>query len=39
VNKHWVEMFPSTDDCPVRHAIPNDLAGNRRLQMEFIAVL
>ncbi|MCD6074215.1 MAG: enamine deaminase RidA [Rhodospirillales bacterium] len=39
VNKRWIEVFPSPDQCPVRHAIPNDLQGNRKIQIEFIAVL
>lgn len=39
VNKRWIEVFPSIDEAPVRHAIPNDLQGNRRIQIEFIAVL
>jgi len=38
-NKRWTEVFPSVDNCPVRHVIPNDLQGNRRIQIEFIAVL
>ncbi len=39
VNVEWVKMFPSEDDCPVRHAIPSDLPGNRVIQLEFIAVV
>ena len=38
-NKYWLEMFPNEDDRPVRHTLANDLGGNRRVQMEFIAVL
>jgi 2-iminobutanoate/2-iminopropanoate deaminase len=38
-NKYWIETFPYEDDRPVRHTLSNDLGGNRRVQMEFIAVL
>jgi 2-iminobutanoate/2-iminopropanoate deaminase len=38
-NKYWLETFPNEDDRPVRHTLANDLGGNRRVQMEFIAVL
>jgi 2-iminobutanoate/2-iminopropanoate deaminase len=38
-NKYWIETFPNEDDRPVRHTLANDLGGNRRVQMEFIAVL
>ena len=40
VNKVWLEMFPNEDDRPVRHTLANpDLAANRMIQMEFIAVI
>ena len=40
VNKVWIEMFPNEDDRPVRHTLANpDLAANRKIQMEFIAVI
>ena len=40
LNKAWIETFPNEDDRPVRHTLNNPgLAGNRKIQLEFIAVL
>lgn len=39
VNPEWVKMFPDEKDRPVRHTSIHDLAGNRLIQIEFIAVL